>query len=196
MPGQISVLATFLTFWLPVNPPTRVETNCPTGLGWACLSWGRATRSKPVGKRGIPCPGGSGGVTSRTHDLFCAELHKCANATPRCNRHTFHYIAQHTLQPAVMSEEDLHTFDLRPLLSQNTSPDQIPLLRFWPKIHIRFLQRACMKNWIKFYWLRSLNLNSCMWSESVSKFWFSFCHRLRRKIKKCFNIFYVFWCSK
>jgi hypothetical protein len=28
-----------------------------------------------------------------------------------------------------MAEEDLRTFDLRPLLSQNTSPDQIPLLR-------------------------------------------------------------------
>ena len=30
----------------------------------------------------------------------------------------------------VLSEEDLHTFDLRPLLSQNNPPDQITLLRF------------------------------------------------------------------
>ena len=38
----------------------------------------------------------------------------------------------------------------------------VDLIWFWSKIHIRFLQRACMKNWIKFYWLTSHYFNSCM----------------------------------
>ena len=67
----------------------------------------------------------------------------------------------------LLSEDDLHTFDLRPLLSQNNPPDQITLLRFWSKIHIRFLQRACMKNWIKFYWLRSQYFNDLSSHVSV-----------------------------
>ena len=90
----------------------------------------------------------------------------CANST--CTELQLYYarsawIFRILMTRGELTEEDLHIFDLRPLLSQNTSPDQIPLLRFWSKIHIRFLQRACMKNWIKFYWLRSQYFNSCIY---------------------------------